>query len=215
MTGSASKRRGIRIGHLRAIRPMLDKWLSVNEKLADEWIPEFDDAPWWYNERASISVFAGAAWLCHGWAFEEFATSKELRQGKGKPRETTGRCDINFSVNGYEYVAEAKQCWPKIDRPASAARVVLASLDAALRDCSHIPDWGLPVLGITFVAPRLLASHADALDTHTDDFVRWLRGIPGVTVAWTFPRSARALSPISTRVQRLFPGTALIIKRAA
>jgi len=209
------RRRGIKIGRLPRMRPVLEKWLSVNERLAGEWIPEFDDAPWWYNERASMSVFAGAVWLSRGWAFEEFAASKEQQQARGKVRETRGRCDVNFSVNGHEYIAEAKQCWPKIDRPGNADRVVLASLSAALRDCTSIPNWGIPVLGMTFVVPRLLVSHADALDTHLDHFVRWLSGIPDVTVAWTFPRSARALSPTGPSVRRLFPGTVLIMKRAA
>ena len=215
MSALPATHRGIRVGYLRTMRPVLENWLAVTEQLADEWIPQFDDAPWWYNERASMSVFAGAVWLGGGWAFEEFAASKKEKQGRGRIRETKGRCDLNFSVNGHEYIAEAKQCWPKIDRQGNAERVVLSSLGAALRDCASIPDWGLPVLGITFVVPRLLASHVDALDTHVERFVQWLGAIPEATVAWTFPRSARVLTSGGAGIRRLFPGAVLVMKRAA
>ena len=58
--------RGIRIGSLQALRPMLKQWQEVIE-----WWDAKNkerDASWWYNERASIRRLAGAVWFVSSWA---------------------------------------------------------------------------------------------------------------------------------------------------
>jgi hypothetical protein len=57
-------------------------WITNNKDLVRSWR---GDLPWWYNERASISVLAGAAWGTGGLAFEEYSEDKKARM-KGQPR---------------------------------------------------------------------------------------------------------------------------------
>src|SRR5262245_34034370 len=60
----------ITIGALRSFEDLLWEWTSVIERVVRVWYQ--DDVPWWYNERASLSLFAGAIWKVGGIAFEEF-----------------------------------------------------------------------------------------------------------------------------------------------
>lgn len=51
----------------------LNAWIKAVER----YTKEFQDNPWWYNERSSLSVLAGAAWTLKDWfAPEEFSTIK-------------------------------------------------------------------------------------------------------------------------------------------
>lgn len=84
---------------LRCLRPVLEKWISVNRELAVHWASA-GDAPWWYNERALISVFAGAVWRTGGHAFEEYSTEK-----RGDRRESWGRVDLEFAAGRQEFRA--------------------------------------------------------------------------------------------------------------
>lgn len=72
---------GVYTSKLRILRPILRQWVTINRKLAKRW-EEYRDAPWWYNERASISVLAGAAWKTNGYAFEEYVGDKRTKTGK-------------------------------------------------------------------------------------------------------------------------------------
>src|SRR3972149_2726886 len=101
--------RGFRIGSLKTIQSVLKKWQTLNEE--PSWF-KFGDTPWWYNDRESLSVFAGAVWLCGGRVFEEFSTMKVTGSKHGKTSHKSGRCDIWYSVGEREFIAEAKQCWP-------------------------------------------------------------------------------------------------------
>ena len=44
------------------------------------------DAPWWYNERASVSTFAAAVVSIKGLVLEEYAEKKKRRGRKGKKK---------------------------------------------------------------------------------------------------------------------------------
>jgi hypothetical protein len=91
------------------------------------------DAPWWYNERASLSLLAGALWYADGWAFEEFVTSK-----RHKRKARRGRGDLMFEVGGLKAVAEAKQCWPALrTTPRSAMSVIARALDRACEESTR------------------------------------------------------------------------------
>src|SRR4051812_1474895 len=90
---------------LRILKPVLEEWVKLNARLGRQW-SSVKDAPWWYNERALVSLFAGAIWRCKGDAFEEF---NEVKRGfKARPG---GRIDLWFALRKKEFNAEAKQCW--------------------------------------------------------------------------------------------------------
>ncbi|HSD83524.1 MAG TPA: hypothetical protein VLG46_06690 [Anaerolineae bacterium] len=69
--------------------------------------------PWWYNERESVGILAGAIWKYGGdWVLEEFGTDKLA--GPSKEKTFPCRCDIAFGVDGQDFWGEAKQCWPNL-----------------------------------------------------------------------------------------------------
>ena len=103
---------------LRGLRPLLASWAEVvlDYCRADG----YTDNPWWYNERASLSTLAGAAWRLPGWsALEEFSTTKRGqlsgndRAGKATKR---GRCDLYVSHRSTSFAFEAKQAWRSIGK---------------------------------------------------------------------------------------------------
>ncbi|WBX91992.1 hypothetical protein [Pseudoxanthomonas mexicana] len=59
----------------RGLHPLLTAWVELIQDYCR--CDDYDDNPWWYNERASLSTLAGAAWRKPGWyALEEFSTTK-------------------------------------------------------------------------------------------------------------------------------------------
>lgn len=64
------------------LEPLLNSWISTVKSYCELHKQfELSENCWWHNERASISILAGAAWrIPHGedqWvAIEEFATNK-------------------------------------------------------------------------------------------------------------------------------------------
>jgi hypothetical protein len=204
--------RGLRTGSLKAIQPVLAKWQRLNENKS--WF-DFEDAPWWYNERATLSIFAGAVWRCGGWVFEEFSTRKASGLQRGRINYKNGRCDIQFSIGESEFIAEAKQCWPTLSGTAqNARRTVEIHIAQANQEVQQVPEWGYRRLGIVFVAPRVHVSKQDEIDKYLQAFVKQLVEIKSTTIAWVFPKAARTLRPPSeenTSRDYIFPGVAVVL----
>jgi len=208
-------RRGIRIGRLRSLEPVLKEYQRVIVSLGSRWAVESEDVPWWYNERASLSILAGAIWRAHGWAFEEFSTLKSSRDAAQVRGESSGRCDINFAFRGHEYAGEAKQCWPKLQDGKRAFGEVKLSLQAALKDGQRIPPWGIPILAIVFVSPRIPRGDVRHTERAVLSLLHHILKIPNTSVVWAFPRAAQALTPSGRNSELVYPGTITILKRAA
>jgi hypothetical protein len=101
---------GIRCKHGLPLQGVLREWVRVNEEFARRG-QRFNDVPWWYNERANVSVFAGAVWRNRGRAFEEFsATKRKIGTTTGRLHGSVpGRVDMYFETrDGNEYNLEAK-----------------------------------------------------------------------------------------------------------
>jgi hypothetical protein len=214
MSDSYSK--GISVGRLRSLEHILTEWQNLNERLGSEWARYYHDAPWWYNERASLSIFAGSVWRCpSGWAFEEFSTTKTTPSTRGKKREHTGRCDIQFGIENHEFVAEVKQCWPNIGDAHKAMKTIDLSLQRARQDCNQLAEFGCPHLAIVFAAPKLHKLKQENVEDALRQFVCELRKMRNVALAWAFPKSARDLRPDSNYNDYVFPGIVLIIQKCA
>lgn len=173
------------------------------------------DAPWWYNERASVSHFAGAIWKNDGWVTEEFVVS---RKGRGGPNyriiNIHGRCDISFEVESLKIIAEAKQVWPSITLPRCYARKVTKGLDDAAKDVrQRTADNGYERYAMVFASPYV-TSDADT-KTEVNNFIEAIRTIEGAhAVAWAFPLIENPIqSPRPRYKNRYFPGVALVISR--
>ncbi len=204
--------RGLRIGPLKMLQPVLKKWQKLNEDRS--WF-KAGDAPWWYNERATLSVFAGAVWRCGGQVLEEFSAKKVTGSKSGKASHKIGRCDIWFGISESEFVAEAKQCWPRLSGSTqNARRTVEASITEARREVMRVPDWGYRRLGITFAAPLVHVSKQEEISQYLRAFILQLLAIKYTTIAWVFPKAARSLRPSSKESANrdyVFPGVVMLL----
>lgn len=140
---------------LKGIYPLLKEWTAVVEDFCRS--DNHQDNPWWYNERASLSTLAGAAWRLPKWnALEEFSTTK-----RGKVPEKSiedgavvrGRCDLYVSHPTTSFAIEAKQAWQPIGRKAKKDHV-LPALRRAMKDAGHLTaNQADHRLGVVFAAP--------------------------------------------------------------
>lgn len=211
--------------HADQLRPSLETWVEMMcDRDGWEWNNEHGhlirDAPWWYNERASVSHFAGAIWKNDGWVTEEFVVS---RKGRGGPNyriiNIHGRCDISFEVESLneveslKIIAEAKQVWPSLNS-TRASEVVRTGLNKAKKEVIERPaSNGYERYAMVFASPYV-TSDADT-KTEVNNFIEAIRTIEGAhAVAWAFPLIENPIqSPRPRYENRYFPGVALVMSK--
>jgi hypothetical protein len=205
------RRKGLVLGNLSPLRGVLCEWQNLNENPIWRKIP---DLPWWYNERAVLSQFAGAVWRHrHGWVFEEYSTWRYWSQKKRQ----TGRGDVWFRINNHDYVGEAKQCWPILSGKASSVRRPIEDmLDRASREAAQImtPGYGELGLAIVFAAPAIIDSKLRYLGSYLIDAIDEVEKIENVSSAWVFPEYAEnvRLTVKHSSCRYIFPGTWLLLR---
>jgi len=195
--------KGVWCPSLRLFRPLLNNWITANVRFVRYWQ---GDLPWWYNERASISVLAGAAWMTGGLAFEEYTAPK--RTGKKRHPTYSGRVDLYLKVKEEQFIAEAKYYW-------SGATSVSAATSDNLREklkeaCDGIricPRLRQRKLGILFATPYIAKSQKTRVDELARDWVAAIRSVKCSCCAWVFPKEYRYMGG-----QYVFPGAAVLIQ---
>ena len=200
----------ISVASLKSLKPALANWQKFMD--VDFW-DDRNDAPWWYNERALLSLFAGAVWKYReGWAFEEFTTDKRKTTKRGKRKKSKGRGDITFGIGEQGFVAEAKQCWPILGtRSQGVTEIISKTLRSACRDCSALPSYGYGRLGILFVVPRIRISRGKQKNASEklDMFLSAISSFRTTASAWMFPIEKRFLKGGDGY---LYPGIVLLLK---
>ena len=193
-------------GALRSLNGLLDGWTCILERLVETWQPE--DVPWWYNERASLSVLAGAVWAAGDVAFEEFSSEKERRRSK---RNFKGRIDVRFCYGGTDFVAEAKQSWPLIGRQARSAQTAIENdLRHAKKDVRRAPADEGQKLAIVFASPSFPPAELDDLD---GCLMRWRQvfgRIESEAKAFVWVRNCEWI--LAEDDGYVYPGTAVFIR---
>lgn len=177
--------------------------------VADSWC-RTRDVPWWYNERASVSVFAGAVWQAGGVALEEFTDEKKIpgRRGRAKRVSYSGRTDLYFELGRYEFLAEAKRCVANLWNPR--VKDIDSHLTHACRDAQRLPRRGVTCLGMVFVLPCLHTNRRDLLDEYISRWSETMEAIETGASAFVFPSSARGV----TWGHWIHPGAAVLIREA-
>jgi len=119
----------IRDSKLKWLTPIFENWIQVNLDYIE--YQKYDDALYWYNERANISALAGAIWRSGGLAIEEYSAMK----GDAKNR-INGRIDLYFSLKEKAALVEAKMAWLYLSNRSTKTleSVLNASLSAAMND---------------------------------------------------------------------------------
>lgn len=175
---------------LRSLGPVLKSWTAECAR----YTRIANDASWWHNERASVSVLAVAAARTEGWvALEEYPTKKGTIDVDGSRRGLQGRCDLWLRGGQRDCAIEFKLAWqPLTSRGDGLGRVHIA-WDAAWKASGNLAageaEWRFA--GI-FVSPFLKASKLDRKTLTTrliilKEAVRRLEGV--AALGWYFPRS--------------------------
>jgi hypothetical protein len=146
----------------------------VTEEIARRW---HNDVPWWYNERANLSVFAGGVWRSGGHAFEEFS-DKKRKMGMTTGRlhgSYAGRVDMYFETRyGEEYYLEGKACESGAARAGHDPRPRIKSLlDWACDDVRKFHPHGCRRLGVVFVKPYIRRQLVVDLNKQISDWLWW------------------------------------------
>ena len=122
-------------------------------------VEEKFDVPYFYNERATLSVLAGGIWRADpdNLVIEEYSTLKDKEDGPFK-----GRRDIWFLSGGVECRAEAKQRFRDLGSftKSNAEKLVNLVLDEAKP--THITssrDKEYKQVGILFIIPKIKADN--------------------------------------------------------
>lgn len=203
---------GCRPSPLPRFRPVLEHWIEANERYCR--VSHWNDIPWGYNERASLSTFAAASWLAGAIALEEYVEDKNpSAPSVGKIRRTKGRCDLYVAFRGETkgYILEAKIIWPSLSSK-NWERTIIPMLDTARKDVQRTrAHSGEKKLGLLFIIPYILKRKAKFADKSIESLVDFLRSRKDICSAWTFPKDARDFWWNSEK-QRMYPGTAVLIK---
>jgi hypothetical protein len=126
------------------------RYTSANER----------DNPWWYNERASLSVLAGAAWTLKKWsALEEFSTLKRHRTldpGVDSGSLRNGRCDLYVQSPDTTFAIEAKQTVQSIGARSDGYTFTDRAMRKAWEDSGDLSCWeGDRRFAVTFIVPSI------------------------------------------------------------
>ena len=132
---------------------VLKSWIQCHKKYLS--MNNFQDNAYWFNERASISILAAAAWKLYGIALEEYKSKKI----KGN-NESNGRVDLWLKINEYETLIEAKHRFVKVN--SSNLSELQSKIEQGLKkaeDATHASlldtNTGVAVL---FLVPQIPAS---------------------------------------------------------
>jgi len=182
---------------LKPLRPVLKAWVEAVLRYCR--IQAFEDAPWYFNERANISLLAGAAWTLKNWAaLEEFSTKKRARQEDQKDRN--GRCDLYLCTRDHHFAFEAKLAWQTIGG-ADELSSVQRELKRAWDDAGELDiAEGDSRIAATFVVPRLTKVNAKLPATEVQRLVEdWVKSD-------VFDFKGRPRSPKPDALAYVFPG---------
>ncbi len=190
---------------LRGLRRILARWCAINDQLGREWAV-VKDAPWWYNERALVSIFAGAIWQCGGVAFEEFAEEK-----RGQQSRSQGRIDLWFQLGRREFLAEAKKCWVDSSNKVKALKSANEALAKAVRDAGDIPPDGRPRLAMVFALAIIPTKHDGSYQDQIAALQKLAKDpeIRAEARAWVLPILSK---PLKSSDDYFMPGIILWVK---
>jgi hypothetical protein len=194
---------GYKTPKLKALAPVLDQWVKTVKLCVSTWNGE--DVPWWYGERASLSLFAGAIWRSGGLAFEEYASGKRFKSKK--VGEYKGRADLYFELGKRGFVAEAKHAWSRARLSIDHRSNLQKRLSTAQEDIACVAGDGVK-LAILFTAIDIPKKHSEKVDALVKHWLRLSDKIDASAWAWIFPQSTRHIGG-----DVLCPGGAVFIKR--
>ncbi|MBU0634458.1 MAG: hypothetical protein KKB82_03250 [Candidatus Omnitrophica bacterium] len=188
----------------------LSKTLKIWIRNIKQFSKDFEnDALYWYNERASLSVFAGAVWLSGGYALEEFSATKG-----SLGEEWKGRKDLWFCLNQQEYIVEAKFKYQSFSPQAKIFDKIKQTLNEACSDAKKSVEKDNISLGLCFIAPYLPKSKEKDMESLIESLKKELLKIDYDFLAWIFPEVSGRLSYPKNNIPIFYPGGVVLGKIA-
>ena len=175
------------------LKPVLQMWVKTVNDCVTSWK---GDLPWWYGERACLSLFAGAVWRANGLALEEWSTPK--RGVSGEVKRYSGRSDLYFEfrlgnkIN--RFIAEAKKTSFRLaPQRRDFSDHIRQHLTSACKDVGRCDtgDDKTHAFGVVFTALTVGQRHAHTVNELISDWIVGLRQFERIACAWVFPESAR------------------------
>jgi hypothetical protein len=196
--------------HTNILKPILEKWCSINQKFLKE---VGSDCPWLYNERASVSILAVAAWKSGHVALEEYSTKKGRKKND---TERPGRCDLKIRIDSKDFLFEAKQQRVLLGKKSKKVESkgicdrVFNSLDMARHDSGKLKSLASRRFGVSFIIPRVAEGEADRLHGRVSELLHLLEESKRRydAIAWYFPRK----KDLPRKKAHIYPGVLLIVK---
>lgn len=112
---------------LGLLRPTIKGWGdAINQYCSSSY---GEDVPYYYNERANISLLAAGAWRGGAVALEEYGTKKRALKKRRGADHASGRCDLFVLVRKqYEFQIEATQGWIRASSRDQTVKNLVARL---------------------------------------------------------------------------------------
>lgn len=196
----------VKRGKLAHLKPVLQQWIKIMNQYQSK---TENDAIWWYNERASLSSFAGAVWKSGGIAIEEASNPKKSRRRRSKKRRW-GRADLSVEHNDSWYALEAKQVWVSVNSSA-AVNQIKAALSRAKGDVQRVHPYDAQRVAAVFISPWVPQSQKEDIVPLINNFISRLKEeVNYDALATVFPRSGRKLYWKPDRCY--YPGTVLLLR---
>ena len=161
--------------------PMCKSWafnIERYSRLTDE-----GDAPYDNNERANVSLLAGAAWSCGSIALEEFQTTKG-----NDGAEKNGRADLWIcNENSYEEYIEAK--YKRMSINGDYMKNIEKVLDLAVKDASFSKgDYDVDSIGVAFIVFYMKSAPLQDIISKLDNIIDNISvNLKHDLVSWCFP----------------------------
>lgn len=194
----------INSGSLKSLRSVLKKW----QKLIHDYIKYcyYEDNPWWYNERAGLSILAAAVWCTNGIALEEYVTEKNEESERKK-----GRCDLYIGLNSRQFNCEAKHTFCDLTYDiGEAVGKVEDKLKEAIKDAKKLDKDEFDRMAICIAVPCLEKTYDDI----DESLKKWCIAISDLENCDAFVTAF----PLKARKTMLFenyfyPGVAILFKK--
>jgi hypothetical protein len=184
---------------------IMEEWMLSIERYTR--IMGGDDAPYYYNERANVSVLAGAAWRS-GWvALEEFQSEKGYRN-KAK---TNGRTDLYFANESDEELIEAKFQWICLGSD-NLERMVRETMELATSDAkrTRANSTDVKAIGVGFFPVYKKDSKIEDRDELIEQTIIEFGEQDYHAMGWCFPPEMR--DHVSETKGNLLPGVIMLAK---
>jgi hypothetical protein len=196
------------------LRPALKGWGEAIKEYCASLSGDDQDAPYYYNERANISLLAAGAWKA-GIALEEYPTSKKRKDdevSRGSPR-----CDLFIlAAKKYEFQIEAKQGWMPAHLKAEAHQRRVERLFTAACKAAAENTESRARVGCVFFTPwwRTESKYKKDPSTHiAHEIKRYLEHGTVDAWAWCFPTTTRGIRDRESKGDnRFYPGVIVGLK---